>query len=114
MKPKNIKQKKDCIDEFRTTLAKMRGKNPTALIEAIQLEYYFGTCSCGKEPKYFNYERTNWMYCSKCKEMWLLGSNIFTSWRNENKKIWKVNYEKHKKYKIIEPAMWNPCIERKK
>jgi small GTP-binding protein len=60
----------------------------------------FGTCLCGREGKYFNIGKGHWFYCDKCKTKWLAGINLFSSWMEENNKVWEENSKKYKDYKI--------------
>jgi hypothetical protein len=43
--------------------------------------------------KYLNYGRTHIGYCEKCNKKWIIGSNLFSSWRYENQDIWNKNLE---------------------
>jgi hypothetical protein len=67
-------------------------------------EYPFGVCRCGNEGAYFNVNRTHWFYCNDCKTRWLVGSNLFSSWREETEKDWEKNVEEYGSYKEIKPA----------
>jgi len=114
MKSKTMKEfmkRKPFVEKFGAAISKMRKEEPLALIEAIKYEFYFGTCYCGKSGiKYFNYGRTHWFYCEECKVCWCEGSNLFSSWRHENKKIWERNAKRYGKYKNIKPAGWKICL----
>lgn len=82
-------------------------------------EYSFGACYCGNEGMSFNISRDNWMYCKKCKTKWCVGSNLFSSWRYENKKVWEKNIKEFAEYKEIEPIcdnldiLWEKFIKRR-
>ena len=64
---------------------------------------YFGHCPIsGHENYYLNISRGHWMVCDKCKITWFIGANLFSSWRRENKAIWRANVEKISGYKEID------------
>lgn len=45
---------------------------------------YFGVCpTCKKYSGCLNIGRDHWFYCKAHKTKWWIGSNIFSSWRNE-------------------------------
>jgi len=53
---------------------------------------YFGVCPvCGKEPEFRNVDRSHWAYCKADGVKWLIGSNLFSSWRGETKVDWAKN-----------------------
>jgi hypothetical protein len=54
---------------------------------------YFGLCPiCHKTDGYANAGRSHRFYCKEHKTSWLVGSNLFSSWRDqteaEQRKIW--------------------------
>ena len=58
-------------------------------------ENYWGHCPHPEHENYYlNIGRGHWMVCDKCKIKWFIGSNLFSSWREENEEIWKSNSEK--------------------
>jgi hypothetical protein len=34
-----------------------------------------------------NISRAHWMICDECRIKWLIGENLFSSWRKENKDL---------------------------
>jgi hypothetical protein len=45
---------------------------------------YFGLCpTCHKCEGFINVGRSHWLYCTEHKVKWLIGANIFSSWRDE-------------------------------
>ena len=63
---------------------------------------YFGHCPFLEHKNYFlNINREHWMVCNKCKIKWLMGENLFSSWRTENMTKWKANFKRIKNYKEI-------------
>ncbi len=63
---------------------------------------YFGHCPVpGHENYYLNVGRAHWMVCDECRIKWLIGANLFSSWRTESRQIWQQNFEKMKDYKEV-------------
>ena len=61
---------------------------------------YFGHCPIMEHENYvLNIFKNHWMYCEQCKTRWLVGSNLFGSWRHETEEIWKNNFRKIKSFK---------------
>jgi len=55
---------------------------------------YFGHCPIPEHENYYlNVGRRHWMVCDKCKITWFIGANLFSSWRQQNKAIWRKNAE---------------------
>jgi hypothetical protein len=53
---------------------------------------YFGDCpKCGKNNGYLNVHKTHWFICETHKTCWCIGSNLFSSWKDENEETWKKN-----------------------
>jgi hypothetical protein len=51
---------------------------------SIKVESYFGGCPiCGKEDGFLNVGRNHWFYCAEHKTKWIVGFNLFSSWRNQ-------------------------------
>ena len=52
----------------------------------FEVTEYFGGCpECGSQDGYFNVGRDHWVVCEKHKTRWCIGSNLFSSWRDETK-----------------------------
>ena len=72
--------------------------------------HYFGCCTeCCKDgcdlKKNFcgcNIGRNHWEYCELHKQAWQIGSNLFSSWREENDEIWEANWNKIKDYTVVD------------
>ena len=65
---------------------------------------YFGGCpTCGKCEAVLNIERTHWHVCHTHKVKWCVGSNLFSSWRDEDETVWSQNAEVLKGYDEVEP-----------
>jgi hypothetical protein len=45
---------------------------------------YFGTCpECHKTDGYINIGKSHWFLCKKHRTRWWVGSNLFSSWRDQ-------------------------------
>ena len=65
-------------------------------------ESYFGDCpKCHGSDGYLNIGRDHWFHCEEHKVAWRVGSNLFSSWREENDEIWLANANKLAAYKTI-------------
>jgi len=64
---------------------------------------FFGDVKCrfGHEVRMFNISRGHFIACDKCKTYIFVGSNLMSSWRQENKDIWRKNSDSVKDYKFI-------------
>ena len=58
-------------------------------------------CKYGHEIRFFNISRGHYAACDKCRTFIFLGSNLISSWKQENEGIWQVNYNSVKDYKEI-------------
>jgi len=66
-------------------------------------EHYFGHCPVpGHENYYLNVGRKHWMVCEKCRIKWLIGENLFSSWRQESADVWQRNAETIKEYEEVD------------
>ena len=65
---------------------------------------FFGDIKCrhGHETRLFNIGRGHYVACDKCRTYIFVGSNLMSSWRQENEDIWQANYDSVKGYKLIE------------
>ncbi len=67
---------------------------------------YFGDCpECGCNDGYLNIYKANWMVCHEHKKRWLVGEDLFSSWRFETEKDWEENFERIKDYEEVEPLL---------
>lgn len=50
-------------------------------------------CPCCNDAKshYRNIGRDHWFFCEPCGVRWLIGSNLFSSWRDESEMDWDRN-----------------------
>lgn len=97
------------IKEIVKIIAKNYRKLVKCELEIAELreKNYFGACSvCGSSAGYLNIERNHFYICHKHKKRWNVGSNLFSSWHNENEQIWKKNWKKISKYDEITGDEW--------
>jgi uncharacterized protein YeaO (DUF488 family) len=63
---------------------------------------YWGHCPHPEHENYnMNIGRAHWMVCDVCKIKWLIGSNLFSSWRYESEETWIANSKHIKDYKNL-------------
>jgi len=65
---------------------------------------YFGGCpECGRLDDWFNVGRDHWCVCHEHKNKWTVGSNLFSSWRDETQAVWLENERLLRDYLGIKP-----------
>jgi hypothetical protein len=64
----------------------------------------WGLCPFCKEPgdRYLNVGRVHFVVCDDCEACWLIGSNLFSSWRHESKEVWQANEALLKTYRYVD------------
>src|SRR4051794_9837805 len=63
----------------------------------------FGGCPvCGGNDAYLNLGREQWCYCEAHRTRWIIGSNLFSSWRDETPETWERNAEFFADFGIVE------------
>lgn len=71
---------------------------------------YFGVCpECNESDGYLNIGRNHWGVCHKHKTKWCIGSNLFSSWRDQTKEDFERTAERLKDYREVEEQY--PLIE---
>ena len=69
------------------------------------IDDHFGVCpTCGKTDGYLNIGSRHWFVCHAHRVRWCVGSNLFSSWRDETKEQWQANADRIEDYQEIEPA----------
>ena len=64
----------------------------------------FGGCPiCHGVDNIWNVGRDHWSVCHRHKTKWNLGSNIFSSWRDESEEVWLKNEYRLANYRTVEP-----------
>ena len=65
---------------------------------------YFGGCpECGGTHGSYNIGQEHWFVCEDHKTKWWIGSNLFSSWREESEEVWRRNNEKLTAYVPVVP-----------
>ena len=65
---------------------------------------YFGGCpECGSNDGYLNLHRAHWFVCHAHRKRWLIGANLFSTWRMETEEDWQQNYERIRGYEEVMP-----------
>jgi hypothetical protein len=65
--------------------------------------HYFGNCPvCGTSGCYLNIGRTHVFICEEHKIGWTVGSNLFSSWREQTEEDWQCNKAKLADFKKID------------
>lgn len=53
---------------------------------------YWGVCPhCRRNDGYLNLGRNHWFVCHRHRVRWLIGENLFSTWRFETPEDWKAN-----------------------
>ncbi len=69
-------------------------------------EDHFGECPrCGFYDRCLNIGRGHWYVCHQHKVRWMVGENLFSSWRNETEADWRRNWMQIGEYKKVEPRL---------
>jgi hypothetical protein len=73
-----------------------------------EAENYFGGCpTCCKNDGYLNVYSGNYVVCHEHRVFWLVGTNLFSDWRDETKSDWERNQALLADYQQVEP-LGNP------
>ena len=65
----------------------------------------WGACPhCRKYEDILNLGRDYWSVCHTHKTKWWIGSNLFSSWRNETEDDWTQNKYRLAEYVQVEPV----------
>ena len=70
-----------------------------------QIDYFGGCPRCRQNDGYLNIGRDHWFRCDRHRVKWLEGSNLFSSWRDENAAIWVGNAALLAEYVEVEPLI---------
>lgn len=64
----------------------------------------FDSCpKCGRSGEYRNIYRHHFFFCDEHRITWLAGSNLFSSWREEDEDDWRAAWEKLQHYRVGDP-----------
>lgn len=76
---------------------------------------HFGECpECGRNDGYLNAGRTHVFFCDEHKTRWTVGSNLFSSWRDETEEEQREAWDSRglEFYREVEPVHDYATIER--
>jgi hypothetical protein len=76
-------------------------------------ELFLGCPECGGHDGYLNYNRVQFARCDDHKTMWSPGSNLVSSWRDEDWEIWQDNAEFLGQYRKVEPRLFQSGSDEK-
>ena len=64
---------------------------------------FFGdvTCRRGHETRLFNIGRDHYVACDRCRRYVHVGSNLMSSWRRENERVWRRNHASIRGYALV-------------
>lgn len=80
----------------------------------LKHDHYFGACpECGSEPFWRNIYKNHWLSCERHGLKWWIGSNLFSSWQSETDADWKLNAERLKGYRKVEPHHNEPTFRER-
>jgi len=83
----------------------------------VTTDEYFGGCPCcGKTDGYFNLRRNHFFVCHEHRVKWIVGENLFSSWRQETPDDWERNAKRFSEYADVEPVQapmerWQPTAD---
>ncbi len=60
---------------------------------------------------YINLGRNHWFICDEHRTKWSIGSNLFSSWREETEEDWRRNEYKYAEYVQVKPVYPEPTEE---
>ena len=70
----------------------------------VTRDNHFGACPyCGQSDGYLNDGRNHWFRCDRHKVKWWVGSNLFSSWRDEDEETWRLNRFRLAEYMAVQP-----------
>ncbi len=70
---------------------------------------YFGGCpDCGKNDGYTNIHRDHWFFCRKHDVKWWVGTNLFSTWMDQDESEWREAEEWLSGYTVVEPIYASP------
>ena len=73
---------------------------------AVTTEHYFGGCPhCGDQDGFLNDGPDHWFVCDRHKTKWYVGSNLFSSWQDEDEETRKHNRFKLSEYMTAKPVL---------
>ena len=81
-----------------------------------ECDIHFGSCpecKCGASVvEMRNVRRDHWCFCPVHKTRWLVGSNLFSSWRDEDEETWEENKRLLSECRLVEPRFCKRCARK--
>jgi hypothetical protein len=75
--------------------------------EAQPPDFSFGGCpTCGGDGSYRNAGREQWFICAEHRVKWLVGDNLFSSWRYESPEDEQAQRTELAGYRVVEPIFF--------
>jgi hypothetical protein len=75
----------------------------------VNRQHYFGACpECGDTNGYLNVGRSHWFVCDIHRTRWCAGSNLFSSWLDEDDEVWAANVKLLESCREVEPLPEEP------
>lgn len=72
--------------------------------EVVAIHQDWNGCPrCGVLTGVRNIGRDHWGFCTRHRFCWLIGSNLYSGWRDETDADWKRNAEFLAKYRTVTP-----------
>ncbi len=71
---------------------------------AVEIPYFGGCPVCHSNDGYLNIGMDHWIVCDEHKMCWYVGSNLFSSWREETESDWERNRARLAGYEAVEPV----------
>lgn len=77
--------------------------------EKITTDEYFGGCPhCGQTDGYVNVQGAHFFICKTHQVYWWIGTNLFSSWKEEDQEIWDKNKQMLEQFTEVEPIHPEP------
>ena len=73
-------------------------------IDNFKIGDFFADVKCrfGHDVRMFNIMRGHFVACDTCRTYIFVGSNLMSSWREENEGIWQENLESVEGYRFVD------------
>jgi hypothetical protein len=72
-------------------------------VPIFKVEYFGGCPKCGLDDGYLNIGRDHWFVCHAHRRKWWVGSNLFSSWREQDDATFEENARLLAGYGEVEP-----------
>ena len=71
--------------------------------EKVEEHNPFGECPvCGGGGEYRNIYRHHFFFCDEHRLVWMTGTNVFSSWREETVEDWRAAWEHLEGYRTVD------------